>query len=113
MPKLSSNDLLQSLRTTLDQAKAPAPVVPHQYVQSPTEAAALARRADSRVKKISISVYPKDIEVLDSLKGYLAEQGIRNLSDSETMRIAWRTLILTPRCVEVYQEMKKEDGRRK
>ena len=82
----------------------PEPVTPIRKQQA---------KAEAMASKISVSVYPKDMERLDDLKDYMKKQGIRNISDSEALRIACRTLTLGSKCVDVYHEMQKEDGRRK
>ncbi len=93
----------QPIPTTLSEI-APEPISSIRKKQTKAELAA---------SKISVSVYSKDMERLDELKDYMKKQGLRNISDSEALRIACRALTLNSRCVDVYYEMQKEDGRRK
>ena len=46
-------------------------------------------------------------------ENYLRQKGIRNLSDSEGLRLACRTLSFDDRLLTTYEAMKMEDGRRR
>jgi hypothetical protein len=110
------NPLLDTLRGNLvsysPEPLAPAPLSEVTSVPI-TPFLKKQTKTDATASKISVSVYPKDIERLDELKDYMKKQGIRNISDSEALRIACRALTLSSQCVDVYHEMQKEDGRRK
>ena len=64
-------------------------------------------------QKCSITLYQKDLNILDEIRDYLRQKGVRNLSDSEGLRLACRTVSLDNRLVNTYERMKLEDGRRK
>jgi hypothetical protein len=66
-----------------------------------------------RAPKLSVSLYQPDLRRLDEVKAFMGEQGIRNLSDSEAIRLFIRTAEITGAIVGVYREMQLEDGRRK
>jgi len=63
--------------------------------------------------KRSISLYATDLKRLDAIKGFMAERGVRNLSDSEALRLACRSVQPSQVLMSVYEEMKTEDRRRK
>ncbi len=62
--------------------------------------------------KISVSLYPSDIERLDQIKRFMMDNGVRNITDSSALRLACRTVELGPKLVRVYEAMRSEDGRR-
>ena len=64
-------------------------------------------------QKRSITLYQKDLNILDEIRDYLRQKGIRNLSDSEAVRLACRTVSLGDRLLKSYAAMKMEDGRRR
>ena len=64
-------------------------------------------------QKRSITLYQKDLNILDEIRDYLRQKGIRNLSDSEGLRLACRTVSFGDRLVKTYEAMKLEDGRRR
>jgi hypothetical protein len=66
-----------------------------------------------RAPKLSVSLYQPDLRRLDEIKAYMGEQGFRNLSDSEAIRLFIRSGEITGAIVSIYQEMQLEDGRRK
>jgi hypothetical protein len=114
MAKSTSNELLASLRENLGHSPyVPPPVAYVEAQAEPVEIRRPLRAKQEAAAKISVSVYPKDIARLDELKDFMRQQGIRNISDSEALRIACRALTFSPNCVEVYHDMQKEDGRRK
>jgi hypothetical protein len=65
------------------------------------------------VVKLSVSLYNFDIECLDKIKDFMRTQGVRNLSDSEALRLACRTIQTDTNLMEVYETMLTEDRRRK
>jgi hypothetical protein len=64
-------------------------------------------------QKCSITLYQKDLDILDDIRDYLRQKGIRNLSDSEALRLACRTVSFDDRLVKTYEAMRMEDGRRR
>jgi hypothetical protein len=64
-------------------------------------------------QKRSITLYQTDLDILDGIRGYLRQKGIRNLSDSECLRLACRTVSLDDLLVKTYEAMKLDDGRRR
>jgi hypothetical protein len=69
--------------------------------------------AGDGVIKRSISLYPEDLRKLDEIKAFMASHGIRNLADSEALRLACRNAKLDIEMVKVHQDMRAEDKRRK
>lgn len=63
-------------------------------------------------QKCSITLYQKDLDILDDIRDYLRQKGIRNLSDSEALRLACRTVSFDDRLLRSYTSMRLEDGRR-
>jgi hypothetical protein len=66
-----------------------------------------------RAPKLSVSLYQRDLHRLDEIKEFMQKRGIRNVSDSEALRLAIRGMELGEGLVDVYREMLGEDGRRK
>ena len=64
-------------------------------------------------QKCSITLYQTDLDILDKIREYLRQNGVRNLSDSEGLRLACRTVIFDDRLLRTYGSMKLEDGRRR
>ena len=64
-------------------------------------------------QKRSITLYQKDLDILDGLREYLRKKGVRNLSDSEGLRLACRTVTFDERVLKTYDSMRLEDGRRR
>jgi hypothetical protein len=64
-------------------------------------------------QKRSITLYQRDLDILDKIREYLRQKGVRNLSDSEGLRLACRTLSFDDRLLRTYESMKMEDGRRR
>ena len=65
------------------------------------------------IYKISISLYQTDIDKLDQVKAHMSKFGVRNLSDSECLRLAVRCVEISEAMFTTYQEMRSEDRRRK
>lgn len=64
-------------------------------------------------QRCSITLYQADLDVLTKVRDFVRQRGIRNLSDSEGVRLACRTITFDERLLTTYHSMKKEDGRRK
>lgn len=69
--------------------------------------------ASVRAPKLSVSLYQRDLRRLDEIKEFMQKRGVRNVSDSEALRLAIRGVKVGEDLVGVYQEMLGEDGRRK
>jgi hypothetical protein len=63
--------------------------------------------------KVSVSLYPSDLARMDEVKRYMTSLGYRNLSDSEALRLACRSISLNSTLGDVYVQMMQEDRRRK
>jgi hypothetical protein len=63
------------------------------------------------VSKLSVSLYPADLERLDEIKAFMQSKGYRNLSDSEALRLACRSVEIGDAFIELYNAMQQEDGR--
>jgi hypothetical protein len=75
-------------------------------------AASAARVPHVFASKVSVSLYPPDLERLDEIKSFMQTKGIRNISDSEAMRLACRSVAIGRDMAQRYREMQREDGRR-
>jgi hypothetical protein len=64
-------------------------------------------------QKCSITLYQTDLDILDKIREYLRQKGVRNLSDSEGLRLACRTVSFDDRLLNTYETMRLEDGRRR
>lgn len=65
------------------------------------------------VIKQSVSLYSPDITRLDEIKDFMRTHGVRNLSDSEAMRLACRAVKVSEEFLSIYETMLREDQRRK
>jgi hypothetical protein len=86
----------------------------------PTPQKALKTKPDTQpagaregVIKVSASLYNFDIECLERIKEFMRGKGVRNVTDSEALRLACRTVKIDDALVGIYEEMTKEDRRRK
>jgi hypothetical protein len=73
------------------------------------------QQADVRegVIKLSASLYNYDIECLDRIREFMRGKGIRNITDSEALRLACRAVKIDDGFMNIYEEMTKEDRRRR
>ncbi len=73
------------------------------------------QQADARegVIKLSASLYNFDIECLDRIREFMRGKGIRNVTDSEALRLACRAVKIDDALMGIYEEMTKEDRRRR
>lgn len=69
--------------------------------------------AKEGVIKVSASLYNFDIECLDRIREFMRGKGVRNVSDSEALRLACRAVKIDDALVGIYEEMTKEDRRRR
>lgn len=65
------------------------------------------------VIKVSASLYNFDIECLDRIREFMRSKGIRNVTDSEALRLACRSVKIDDALMRIYDEMSKEDRRRR
>ncbi len=65
------------------------------------------------VIKLSASLYNFDIECLDRIREFMRNRGVRNITDSEALRLACRAVKVDEGFMDIYQEMTKEDRRRR
>jgi hypothetical protein len=65
------------------------------------------------VIKVSASLYSFDIECLDRIREFMRNKGIRNITDSEALRLACRAVKIDENLIGIYEEMTKEDRRRR
>ena len=97
-------------RTQTAQPAAPRPA-PEEGGRAKNE----TRKAEARegVVKLSASLYNFDIECLDRIREFMRGRGIRNITDSEALRLACRAVKIDDGFMEIYEEMIKEDRRRR
>jgi hypothetical protein len=69
--------------------------------------------ATEGVIKLSASLYSFDIECLDRIRDFMRDKGVRNITDSEALRLACRAVKIEDSLMDIYQEMTKDDGRRR
>jgi hypothetical protein len=60
-----------------------------------------------------VSLYRTDLARLDEIKEFMRGKGHRNLSDSEALRLACRAVQIADHFLDFYQDMQREDGRRR
>lgn len=65
------------------------------------------------VIKLSASLYNFDIECLDRIREFMRSKGVRNITDSEALRLACRAVKVDESFMNIYQEMTKDDRRRR
>ena len=64
-------------------------------------------------QKCSFTLYQTDLDVLDEIRNYLRLHRVRNLSDSQALRLACRTIAFNEKLLTAYETMRFDDGRRK
>ena len=69
--------------------------------------------AKEGVVKLSVSLYNFDIKRLDQIREFMRSKGIRNITDSEALRLACRAAKIDESFMNIYEEMTKEDRRRR
>lgn len=89
---------------------APRPAAPKAGGKSPD-----ARQTEVRegVIKLSASLYNFDIQCLDRIREFMRGKGVRNITDSEALRLACRAVKIDDALMGIYEEMTKEDRRRR
>jgi hypothetical protein len=93
------------------QRVAPRPAPSQKAVRTkPDTQQASAREG---VIKVSASLYSFDIECLDRIREFMRGKGVRNVTDSEALRLACRAVKIDDALMGIYEEMTKEDRRRR
>jgi hypothetical protein len=73
--------------------------------------------SNNRPKSVRVplcfSVYESDMQRLDEIKEFMRGKGYRSVTSSEALRLACRAVEVGDRFVTVYEQMRREDGRRK
>jgi hypothetical protein len=117
----------QTPRSPKGSAETNARAVTTTTVKDPARVAtaAVASSGDKRVPdrtgkptaegviKLSASLYNFDIECLDRIREFMRSKGIRNITDSEALRLACRAVKVNDGFMDIYQEMTKDDRRRR
>ena len=104
-----------------ERSQAGAPVAQRAAAgQRPASQKAVRTKSDSQqaevregVIKVSASLYNFDIECLDRIREFMRGKGVRNVTDSEALRLACRAVKIDDALVGLYEEMTKEDRRRR
>lgn len=108
---MAKNDLLNQLKTVFDKPTAdPNKPVPARAAGS---LIGPGRQNSGRAEKITATIYATDWRRLDEIKDYFRQMGYRNLSDSEALRIACRAVQINDELLGYYEDMRREDNRRK
>ncbi|MET0626327.1 MAG: hypothetical protein ABW250_25565 [Pyrinomonadaceae bacterium] len=92
------------------QTDAPRPAPPKGGRKNPETQQAEMKEG---VIKLSASLYNFDIECLDRIREFMRGKGIRNITDSEALRLACRAVKIDDGFMDIYEEMTKEDRRRR
>ncbi len=104
---------------TVEQSRPNTPTVrpaaPHPASPRSAGKKSDAPQAEVRegVIKLSASLYNFDIECLDRIREFMRGKGIRNITDSEALRLACRAVKIDDGFMDIYEEMTKEDRRRR
>jgi hypothetical protein len=107
----NTKELLSKLKTSLPRMEEG--MQPERTVHVFPEREAEKSPKGNRAPKLSVSLYQRDIDRLDTIKDFMKAQGFRNLSDSEALRLACRKVEIDVTLIEVYKSMQGEDGRRR
>lgn len=75
---------------------------------SPLERAETQRKG---AVKLSVSLFPPDLERLDQIKAFMATLGVRAVGDSQALRLALRRSPVDAHMRDIYTAMRSEDGR--
>jgi hypothetical protein len=62
---------------------------------------------------LCFSVYESDVQRLDEIKDFMRGKGYRNVTNSEAVRLACRAVEIGDHFVSVYEQMRRDDGRRR
>jgi hypothetical protein len=109
------NPLLSRLAQSLDNAikreipAAPAPTAAKRKATAPRPKAPRPT-AGGKCAKLSISIFPADLDRLEAIRSYMAARGHR-ISISQTVKLALRTARLSEDMTAALDAIKAEDGR--
>jgi hypothetical protein len=101
------------------QASAPAAQRTAAFRQAPQKTVVKTKTTSPQAEvregviKVSASLYSFDIECLDRIREFMRGKGIRNVTDSEALRLACRAVKIDDALMGIYEEMTKEDRRRR
>ncbi len=108
---MAKADLLNQLKTAFDKPNTePTPSTPTRAAGSLIPS---GQQNSGRAEKITATIYAADWRRLDDIKDFFRQMGYRNLSDSEALRIACRAVHINDELLGYYEEMRREDNRRK
>ena len=107
----AATDRPQSGAPVAQRAAASQPSPPQKAVITKPDTQQAAVMAG--VIKVSASLYSFDIECLDRIREFMRGKGIRNVTDSEALRLACRAINIDDALMGIYEEMTKEDRRRR
>ncbi len=112
MAASTTKELLSRLKTSMPKVESSSEPLAtlHQFPEAPRKTPV---PPTARAPKLSVSLYTRDIERLESIKDFMKSQGFRNLSDSEALRLACRNVQIDGGLIDVYRSMQGEDGRRR
>jgi hypothetical protein len=104
-------DRPQTGAPAVQRAAAPRPAPSQKAVRTKSDTQQAGAREG--VIKVSASLYSFDIECLDRIREFMRGKGIRNVTDSEALRLACRAVKIDDALMGIYEEMTKEDRRRR
>ena len=107
----AATDRPQGGAQAAQRAAAPRPAPPQKAVRTKPDTQPAAVKEG--VIKVSASLYSFDIECLDRIREFMRGKGIRNVTDSEALRLACRAVKIDDALMGIYEEMTKEDRRRR
>jgi|ERR1044071_2711412 hypothetical protein len=110
-PASAAVDRPQGGAQATQRAAATRPAPPQKAVGTKPDTQPAA--AKEGVIKVSASLYSFDIECLDRIREFMRGKGIRNVTDSEALRLACRAVKIDDALMGIYEEMTKEDRRRR
>jgi hypothetical protein len=110
---MAKNDLLNQLKTVFDKPTEEAAPSADSSKRAAGTIIPPGQQSSGRAEKITATIYAADWRRLDEIKDFFRQMGYRNLSDSEALRVACRAVHINDELVSYYEEMRKEDNRRK
>lgn len=113
-----SNTFFAQVKRSLAKATTPEPseveIEPTASIPCIESERVVAPRSvvrQSHAVRLSISLYQSDLDRMDEIKSFMAAKGVRNLSDSEALRLACRSVRLSDALKTVYDAMAYEQRR--
>lgn len=110
---MAKSDLLNQLKTVFDKPAEEAAPSTDRHRRAAGTLMPPGQQTSGRAEKITATIYAADWRRLDEIKDFFRQMGYRNLSDSEALRVACRAVHINDELVSYYEEMRKEDNRRK